>query len=29
LSVAELEDLGEELLDFSNVADLEACLGDR
>ncbi|WP_017651094.1 DUF4351 domain-containing protein [Fortiea contorta] len=29
LSVAELEDLGEALLDFSTVADLEAWLSDR
>jgi hypothetical protein len=29
LSVADLEDLGEALLDFSAVADLEAWLGDR
>jgi hypothetical protein len=29
LSVAELEDLGEALLDFSAVADLEAWFGDR
>jgi Domain of unknown function (DUF4351) len=29
LSVAQLEDLGEALLDFTSVADLEAWLGDN
>ncbi|HLO84894.1 MAG TPA: DUF4351 domain-containing protein [Nostocaceae cyanobacterium] len=29
LSVEELEDLGEELLDFTDIADLETWLGDR